>query len=121
MINRADKHRLQKIINFCSLILGATIDNGLNHNEMIKKLSDDTIFQTSISMMLVQIGELTRRLSDELKYDHSDIPWKTIYGLRNRLVHDYEETNWIIITGVIEDDIRPLNDFCVELLNNESS
>ncbi|MDL2294818.1 DUF86 domain-containing protein, partial [Ruminococcaceae bacterium OttesenSCG-928-D13] len=37
-----------------------------------------------------QIGELVRELSDEAQTDNPQIPWKNIRGMRNRIVHDYE-------------------------------
>ena len=118
MIKPSDRQRLLKIVNYCTLILNSTVDNGLNYEGVLSKLSKDIVFQTSTSMMLVQIGELVRHLSDELKALHTQIPWKTISGLRNRLVHDYEETNWSVIAGVIEDDIQPLLDSCNKILGN---
>ena len=35
------------------------------------------------------IGEAVRRLPDDFKQAHADIPWPQIAGLRNRIVHDY--------------------------------
>ena len=119
MTSRYDRQRLIKIANYCNLISDATLNAGLDYNMILQKLSEDIIFQTSISMMLVQIGELTRHLSDELKAEYPEIPWRTISGLRNRLVHDYEETNWSVISGVIEDDIKPLLDYCNKILQEE--
>jgi uncharacterized protein with HEPN domain len=71
-------------------------------------------------LKIIIFGELSRHLSDELKAQYQEIPWKTISGLRNRLVHDYEETNWSIIAGVIEDDICPLLDSCSAILKQDS-
>ena len=121
MISRPDRQRLIKIVSYCNLILKETLDDGLTYDSILVKISEDIMFQTSISMMLVQIGELTRHLSEELKLQHREIPWKTISGLRNRLVHDYEETNWSIIAGVIEDDISPLLRSCSTILDREST
>lgn len=45
---------------------------------------------------------------------HPDVPWAKISGLRHRLVHDYENTNWILICSVIF-DILP--DFQQSLLH----
>ena len=35
------------------------------------------------------IGEAVRRLPDDFKQTHGEIPWPQIAGLRNRIVHDY--------------------------------
>ncbi len=33
--------------------------------------------------------------------EHDDIPWAMISGLRHRLVHDYDGTNWNIIADIV--------------------
>lgn len=39
---------------------------------------------------LMQIGELAKTaLSDEAKAEITTIPWKQLYGMRNRIVHGY--------------------------------
>ena len=47
-------------------------------------------------------------LSKEYKEQHNDIPWSMISGLRHRLVHDYDGTNWNIIADVIVDELPSL-------------
>ena len=44
-------------------------------------------------------------MSKELKESYSDIPWTMISGLRHRLVHDYDGTNWNIIVDVVFDEL----------------
>ena len=34
---------------------------------------------------------------------YPDIPWVKIAGLRHRLVHHYEDTNWTVICAIIFD------------------
>lgn len=36
---------------------------------------------------------------------HPEIPWSRAAGLRHRLVHDYEGTNWDIVVEVVFCDI----------------
>ena len=49
------------------------------------------------------IGEHVYNLSEEFKKAHPDILWTKIAGLRHRLVHHYEDTNWIVICAIIFD------------------
>ena len=46
--------------------------------------------------------------------EHNEIPWSMISGLRHRLVHDYDGTNWNIIADVVFDElpvlVKQLND-----------
>jgi len=66
----------------------------------------------AITTPLYYIGEHAYQLSDEFKAAHPEAPWSKISGLRHRLVHDYENTNWSLICSILFD---VLPDFCVVL------
>jgi len=72
----------------------------------VKDISWET-FQTDIktqSAVLYQIaiiGEATKRLSPEFRNHHSNIPWSKIAGMRDKLVHDYDGTDFERIWGVL--------------------
>lgn len=57
---------------------------------------------------LSQMGELSNQVDKEFAAVHSDIPWRILYGLRNRIVHDYEGVNLQLIWQIISDDIPVL-------------
>ena len=44
----------------------------------------------AISMTLINIGELVKNLTPELKEAHSDIPWRAISGMRDITAHKYQ-------------------------------
>ncbi|WP_322743710.1 HepT-like ribonuclease domain-containing protein [Vasconcelosia minhoensis] len=39
------------------------------------------------------VGEAVKRLSPELRQQHSEIPWSAIAGMRDKLIHDYDEVD----------------------------
>ena len=58
---------------------------------------------------LMQIGELAKTaLSDEAKSSITTIPWKQLYGMRNRIVHGYAGVDMRIVWDTISDDLEPL-------------
>lgn len=57
------------------------------------------------SFYLLQIGELSRTLSDSFKAEHTDIPWKQIRGLRNMVAHNYGHIDFEIVWSIVHDDI----------------
>jgi uncharacterized protein with HEPN domain len=62
----------------------------------------DTKTQDAVVRNLEIIGEATKNLSAELRAQYADIPWKSMAGIRDRLIHHYFGVNldvvWQIIT-----------------------
>lgn len=61
--------------------------------------------QWLVTTPLYNIGEHVYNLSKKFKSEHKNIEWNMISGLRHRLVHDYDGTNWNIIADVIFDEL----------------
>ncbi len=47
-------------------------------------------------------------MSDEYKLSRTDIPWRDISGLRNRVVHDYGSVDLKIVYSTLVDDVPAL-------------
>ena len=57
---------------------------------------------------LSQLGELCRIVDTSFSQAHPEIPWREMYGLRNRIVHDYEGVNLRLVWEIISADIPEL-------------
>lgn len=58
---------------------------------------------------LMQIGEFAKTaLSNEAKSEIVTIPWKQLYGMRNRIVHGYSGVDMRIVWDTIHDDLPVL-------------
>lgn len=67
---------------------------------------------------LMQIGELAKTaLSDEIKLQLSSIPWKQIYGMRNRIVHGYAGVELKIVWETIKNDLPKLENELKKQIN----
>lgn len=55
----------------------------------LKELNANEILLDSMLFRMIQISENAKNLSDEYKQVRGHIPWNALYGLRNRIVHDY--------------------------------
>jgi uncharacterized protein with HEPN domain len=64
--------------------------------------------QDAILRQLTIIGEAARRVSDECRAKHPEIPWSEMTGMRNRLVHDYLNVKLGTIWQTIQQDIPAL-------------
>lgn len=54
------------------------------------------------------IGEAARRLSDEFRAQHPEIPWRVIMATRHILAHDYDEVDNDIVWRIITDHLPVL-------------
>ena len=97
----SDKQRIQKIFEYAEKLLSYISENDITK----EKLLNDYVLQWLVTTPLYNIGEQVYALSDEYKSAHKDIPWSMISGLRHRLVHDYDGTNWNIISAVVFDEL----------------
>jgi len=57
---------------------------------------------------LIQIGESVRLFNDEFLAKHGNIPWQQIRSLRNRIVHNYDNVDTLMIWDIIKDDLPDL-------------
>ena len=51
------------------------------------------------------MGEAVSKLPDALKADNPQIPWASIKGMRNRLIHEYFGTDLQLVWEVIKDEL----------------
>ena len=56
----------------------------------------------------IQISENARKLSEDYKRKHPSIPFLAMYGLRNRIVHDYGNVDLGIVFATLKNDIPGL-------------
>lgn len=59
---------------------------------------------------LSQLGELCRMVDSHFAEAHPEIPWREMYGLRNRIVHDYDGVNLRLVWEILSEDIPALKD-----------
>jgi len=66
------------------------------------------VLTSSVKMHLLIIGEAAKNISTETKDKLSNIPWKKMTGLRNKLAHDYGEMLTEIIWLTAQNSIPEL-------------
>ena len=62
------------------------------------------------------ISEASRRLSEDLKLRHPNIPWAKVAGIGNVLRHEYEGISAPVMWKLAQDDLNPLEKVCREEL-----
>ena len=51
----------------------------------------DSQLISAVSFEVAVLGEAAKRLSKELQDAHPEIPWRRIAGMRDRLIHGYND------------------------------
>ena len=61
-----------------------------------------------MTRLMEMIGEVAGRVSEEMRSQHIEIPWPQIVGLRNRLIHGYDNVNFDMLWRIVQVDLPPL-------------
>jgi uncharacterized protein with HEPN domain len=69
---------------------------------------DDDKTHSAIVFQLLIIGEAVKRLSPELRSQHSDIPWSLIARMRDNLIHRYDDIDLDEVWKTSNEDIPTL-------------
>jgi uncharacterized protein with HEPN domain len=105
-----DRSYLLDIAKLCQTIL-RLIDN-MTETEF----QHDERTQLAILYEITILGEVVKRLSTEFRSQHSTIEWKKIAGMRDRLVHDYDEVKLDLVWEVVKNNIPELLEYITPLL-----
>lgn len=95
---------ISKMLGYVEKILKYSAN--MSYEEFVK----NEIVMEACVFNLSQIGELANKLDDEYRQEHQHITWNQIYGLRNRIVHDYEGVNLKLVWEIIKYDLPELRD-----------
>ncbi len=68
----------------------------------------DELIQVWMLHYLQVIGEAARSTSAEFKNAHQNIPWASIVGFRNLVVHEYFRVDMNVIWDVVNSDLPAL-------------
>ncbi len=63
------------------------------------------------------MGEAANYISDELKQCYSEVQWRQIITTRNRIIHDYLHVSYLIVWGIIKNDLPLLQEQINKILS----
>ena len=78
--------------------------SGLN----FERFSCDPRTMWAIYIQIIVIGEAANRVSQEFQQRHPALPWKKMIPMRHRLVHDYDEVDWVQVWDTVVSDLPML-------------
>lgn len=71
-------------------------------------LDADRMLNLSLTRLLEIVGEAASRVSRPEQDQNPQVPWADIVGLRNRIIHGYDNVNFEILWQIVTDDLPPL-------------
>lgn len=102
MLQPKDRIRLQHMLDHAAEALNMI--KGRNRED----LDNDRQLNLSLVRLLEIVGEAASRTSENTRGSHSELPWIQIIGLRNRLIHGYDEVDFDILWTILQEDLPPL-------------
>jgi uncharacterized protein with HEPN domain len=61
-----------------------------------------------VTYQLTVVGEATKRLSDEFREAHPEVPWRLMAGMRDQLIHEYDIVDLDEVWKAVDRDIPDL-------------
>ena len=99
---KTDSYYIQKITTDLAFLVAHT--DGLSQEQ----LEEQEILLDSVMFRLIQVSENSDKLSESFKLQHSEIPWRAMKGLRNRIVHEYGAVDITVVYDTVRKDIPEL-------------
>jgi uncharacterized protein with HEPN domain len=84
----------------------------------LEKFLSDERTKRAVCMTIINIGELTKSLTEDFRNDYSNVPWKSVAGMRDITAHKYQTLKMGDIWVTIVNDIPKLKDRLNDILNN---
>lgn len=101
-MKRDDTTRIRHILDACREIM--TFTAGRSKDD-IKR---DRILTLALVKEIEIIGEAAAKISKEKREQSTQIPWRAIIGMRNHLIHAYDEIDVDILWDTIRNDVPQL-------------
>lgn len=105
------RHMLDHAREVISLVVGRSRSD----------LDSDRMLNLSLVRLLEVIGEAARRVPAEVQARHPQLPWARLIGLRNRLIHGYDQVDMDILWQIASADAPALLDQIEAVLAQEGT
>lgn len=86
-----------------------------------KDFFDDKKTITACAFSVSQIGEIVKEIDSETISKYTNIPWNSIKGMRNRIVHDYENVDLSVLWGTIKESLPDLKDKLKDIILEDNN
>ncbi len=68
----------------------------------------DDVAQLAVLHLIQRLGEGASRLSADFRAAHPEFPWAEMIGMRNRIVHGYDDLDPDVVWRIAAEDVEPV-------------
>jgi uncharacterized protein with HEPN domain len=87
--------------------------------QTLESVQGDRMRALAMTRLFEIIGEAATTMSAELKAAHTQIPWRVMAGMRNRLIHAYFDVDLAVVLNTAQMDLPLLIPTLDALLKDE--
>ena len=77
-------------------------------NETRDSIETNRVIVLSLLRLIEIIGEAASQVTKEFQSNHSEIPWREIIAMRNRLIHAYFDVDLDQVWDTVQNDLPAL-------------
>jgi uncharacterized protein with HEPN domain len=70
----------------------------------------------AVVKLLEIVGEAVKKIPSERREYYPDLPWKSIAGMKDILVHEYWEIDVAVVWATVQDSLPPLKEVVMKEL-----
>lgn len=88
----------------------------------IDKFARDTKTIDAVIRNFEIIGEATKHITEEMRKEHPNVPWKDMAGMRDKLIHEYFGVKLEVVWKTIKErlpEVKPLIKEVLEEMDKE--
>ncbi len=90
----------------------------LTKHKTREDIAKDRVLNLALTRLLEVVGEAATRVSDEEREKYANLPWAQIIGLRNRLIHGYDQVDLDILWEIVSEDLPPFVQKLEKIIQN---
>ena len=96
---RSDRQWLDDMLQAINQIEEYTVEGKQNFEQ-------NRLIQSAIMYQIIIIGESARAISEELQTQNPEVPWSSIVGMRNILVHQHFRINLEVVWSTVNSKLK---------------
>lgn len=82
----------------------------------LNKFREDEKTQFALIRAIEIIGEASKKVPQDVKNQYSEIPWREVGGMRDKLIHDYFGVNVDVVWKTAKEDLPALKKLLKNIL-----